>query len=122
MEKIEIVGRVFKIEDRENSKIVTVIHNGQTKKNNAYVDVKTFYTCIFKKDIKTVFNPGDLFLFRGNFSIDTYKRNNGEYTSAIKIFVTESECMWRTKKDNNADTSNISQSSESDFNIPEEPF
>lgn len=121
MQKIEITARVFKVEDRENSKVVTVIHNGQEKKNNEYVDVKTFYSCIFKKENRAVFNPGDLFLFRGNFSVDTYKRNSGEYTSGIKIFVTEYECMWRSKRESIADTSNIpSQHNESDFNTSEE--
>lgn len=100
MEKIEIIGRVFKLETKENSIIYTLVTNKSVKiENNTYEEVKTFYSCIFSKAAKLSYKVGDLVQVRGNFVITTYLTKLGNYTSAITIFVADHECIMRKKID-----------------------
>lgn len=99
MEKIEVIGRVFKIEPKENSIIYTLVTNKSVKIEDTFEEVKTFYSCIFPKDAKLNYRVGDLVQVRGNFVVTTYLTKLGNYTSSITIFVTEHECIMRKKLD-----------------------
>lgn len=120
MEKIEIIARIVRVENKESIKFVTMAVNNRTKKDDEYIDTTTYYSCVFNE--KVVLKIGDLMFIRGNFQLKTFTRQNGEFGAAINIFVTESKCLLHKKTivdENEDDNKNTDDSTE---NTVVEPF
>lgn len=87
LEKIELIAKVAKVEEKENSLFVTIAVNRSEKIDDNYVQKTNWYTCIIAKSLKC--KVGDTVFVRGNLKIDLYIKNNGEPGVSLKVFVSE---------------------------------
>lgn len=98
MEKIEIIGNVGFIEEKENSLRVTVAVRRREKNDmGEYEDAVQWYYLVADKSMKLL--VGDMVFVRGSLRATCYLKNEIPKIS-LKIFVDDYKILWRKKEEN----------------------